>query len=277
MRAARPVGEPSGVRLLSDERDGVTVILDGVPQSYVRLDDPELLAFEYVQHLALVLDTLPAGPLAVTHVGGGGLTLPRYVAATRAGSPQIVLEPDAALTEVVRRELPLPRGHRIRVRPLDGASGVLGLGSASADAVVVDAYAAGRVPAELTTSAFLEDVRRVLRPGGVVLMNVADEPNRHFLARVLATMTSVGYASVLVIATSEVMRGRRFGNTVVAAAASGGLDVDAIRRAVARLPLPSSVRSGPEVRRMVAGARPLTEDDPSPSPLPPDPGAWRAI
>ncbi len=60
------------------------------------------------------------GGLAVTHVGGAAMTLPRYVQHTRPGSPQVVLEPDAALTERVRRDLPLPRGHRIRVRPQPG-------------------------------------------------------------------------------------------------------------------------------------------------------------
>ncbi len=92
-----------------DDSGGVTVLLDGHPQSYVHPGDPGLLAFEYVQHLAIVVDVLPAGVVAVTHVGGAGLTLPRYVEHTRPGSPQIVLEPDVALTEAVRREIPLPQ------------------------------------------------------------------------------------------------------------------------------------------------------------------------
>ncbi|MGB3827504.1 MAG: hypothetical protein WA962_01900, partial [Ornithinimicrobium sp.] len=133
-----------------DDTGGVTVHLDGHPQSYVHPADPGLLAFEYVQHLAIAIDALAEGPLAVTHVGGAGLTLPRYVEHTRPGSAQIVLEPDAALTEAVRREIPLPRRHRIRVRPVDGAHGVLALRPDSADLIVVDAFAAGRVPGELT-------------------------------------------------------------------------------------------------------------------------------
>ncbi len=132
------------------EREGslVTVVRDGQPQSAVDLDDPRRLDFEYVQHLALCVDSLaPDGTLRVTHVGGAGLTLPRWVQATRPGSPQVVLEPDAALTEAVRRELPLPRGHRIRVRPLDGVAGVAGLRDASADVVVVGFGVAGAAAA----------------------------------------------------------------------------------------------------------------------------------
>ncbi len=264
----------SRVELVRDERGGVTVVVDGTPQSHVQPDDPELLVFEYVQQFALVVGALPPGPLAVTHVGGAGLTLPRWVEATRPGSPQIVLEPDAGLTELVRRELPLPRRHRIRVRPVDGATGVQALADASADVVVVDAYAGGQVPAELTTVGFLGQVHRVLRPHGVVLLNIADEPARRYLARVLASVTAAGFVDLLVIGTFEVLRGRRFGNTVVAAGARP-LDVEAVRRGVSRVPFPTGVRHGEAVRRLVGSARPLTDADASPSPAPPDPGSWR--
>ena len=95
------------------QRDGdvVTVMRDGHPQSAVSLGNPEYLEFEYVQHLALAIDALcRPGPLRVTHIGGGGLTLPRWIAHTRPGSPQIVLEPDQHLTDLVRAHLPLPAG-----------------------------------------------------------------------------------------------------------------------------------------------------------------------
>ncbi|MEP6648319.1 MAG: fused MFS/spermidine synthase [Lapillicoccus sp.] len=261
------------IRLDRDSYGGITVVVDGTPQSHVQPDDPLLLVFEYVQHFALVVDALPPGPLAVTHVGGAGLTFPRWVEATRPSSTQVVLEPDVEVTEVVRRELPLPRRHRIRVRPVDGVTGMRALADGSADVVVVDAYARGRVPADLTTVEFLADVRRVLRPAGLVLLNIADEPRRRFFGRVLATVTAAGYADRLVVGTFEVLRGRRFGNSVVVASGEP-LDVAAIRRGVARMPFPAGIRQGPAVERMVGGARPLTEDDAEQSPEPPDPGTW---
>lgn len=265
------------ISLVPDDRGGTTVVVDGQPQSHVHLADPRLLTFEYVAQLAMLLDTLPPGPLAVTHVGGAGMTLARYVAATRPGSPQVVLEPDAELTERVRQDLPLPRGHRIRVRPVDGRTGVAALGDASADVVVVDAYAGGRVPAELTTAEFLADVARVLRPDGVALLNIADEPGMHFVARVAATLESVAaYADLALVATNDVLKGRRFGNVVVAAA-RGGLDEAALVRGVARADFPTGARRHPQVLRLAAGARALTDADPARSPTPPDPGRWRTV
>jgi spermidine synthase len=265
----------SSLELVPDEdgRGGVTVMLDGSPQSYVDLRDPGHLAFEYVQHIAAVVDTLAPGPLGVTHVGGAGLTLARYVNAERPGSTQIVLEPDEALTEAVRRDLPLPRRHRIRVRPVDGLRGVAGLSDAGADVVVLDAYAGGRVPAELTTLEFLRDVRRVLRPSGVALLNVADEPGLRFVARVVAGAREA-FGSVALIATHEVLKGKRFGNTVVVASASP-LDLPVLRRKVAAMPFPTGLRADPELRRQLGTPAPWRVTDSSPSPPPPPLKGWR--
>lgn len=270
MTTEPPVAER--VSLEWDDRGGVTVHMDGSPQSHVQPDDPTLLVFEYVQHLALAIDALTPGPLGVTHVGGAGLTLARWVEATRPGSPQIVLEPDADLTELVRREIPLPRRHRIRVRPVDGLTGVRALKPGSADVVVTDAYAGGRVPAELAGTAYVREVAGVLRPGGVSLWNLADEPGLRWVARVVATVATV-LPHVALIATHEVLKGRRFGNSVLVAGGSP-LPVETLRREVARANLPTGLREGPSLTRLVAGARPFGETG-EPSPTPPDAGRWR--
>ncbi|GAB3079459.1 fused MFS/spermidine synthase [Intrasporangium mesophilum] len=268
-------GHPaSRISLEWDGRRGVTVHLDGSPQSHVQPDEPTLLVFEYVQHLALVIDALPPGPLAVTHVGGAGLTLPRYLEATRPGSAQIVLEPDADLTALVRKEIPLPRRHRIRVRPVDGLSGIHALGTASADVVITDAYAAGRVPAELTSAAYLLQVARVVRPTGVALWNLADEPGLRWAARVLATIQTA-LPHVALIATHEVLKGKRFGNAVVVASPSA-LPEERLRRDVARANLATGIRLGDALDRLVAGARPFGDEGQA-SPPPPDARGWRVI
>jgi spermidine synthase len=262
------------VSLEWDEQGGVTVHMDGSPQSHVQPDDPTLLVFEYVQHLALALEAVAPAPrpLGVTHVGGAGLTLPRWVEATRPGSPQIVLEPDAALTELVRREVPLPRRHRIRVRPVDGLTGVRALRTASADVVVTDAYAEGRVPPELVGTAYVEEVGRVVRPAGLALWNLADEPGLRWVARVVATVEAL-LPHVALVATHEVLKGRRFGNVVLLASVPP-LPVETLRRAVARANLPTGLREGEALRRLVAGARPFGQEGEA-SPVPPDARGWR--
>ncbi|WP_307836099.1 spermidine synthase [Phycicoccus sonneratiae] len=260
------------------EEDGgaVTVLVDGFPQSAVDLADPAALHFEYVQHLALAVDALaPAGRLRVTHVGGAGLTLARWLHHTRPGSTQVVLEPDAALTESVRRELPLPRGHRIRVRPVRGEDGVAALRDASADVVVLDAFAEGRVPAGLGTVEWLTDVRRVLGDTGLLLANLTDEPGMRYVARVVAGAREA-FGHTALVGLHEVLKGRRFGNLVLVASASP-LDLYTLRRAAASAALPTGVLPGADVARRVPSARPLRASDATAaaSPEPPDPGSWR--
>jgi len=267
--------EVGRIELVPDEdgRGGVTVMMDGSPQSHVDLADPHNLGFEYIAHFAAVIDTLPAGPLAITHVGGAGLTLARYVNAERPGSPQIVLEPNVELTELVRRDLPLPRQHRIRVRPLDGLTGIAQLADASADVVVLDAYADGRVPGELGTVEFLTDVSRVVRPSGTMLLNLADEPGKAYVRRVYAGLVTA-FGHVALIGTHDVLKGKRFGNSV-AVASSRPLDIAALRRQVARSPFPTGLRDGIQLARQFAGSAAFTTADSAQSPPPPPVKGWR--
>lgn len=150
--------------------------LDGMRQSEVDPADPTWLPFDYVRRIADVLDlaAAPGEPLRVVHVGGAAMALPRYVAHTRPRSRQIVLEPDGAMVEEVRRRLPLPPRSGIRVRVADGASGMRGVRDDGAEVVVLDAFAEGRVPPELVSVGFLADVARVLAPGGLFVANLSD-------------------------------------------------------------------------------------------------------
>src|SRR5512142_298303 len=110
----------------ADRPDAWMLLVDGVPQSHVDLDDPGYLDFEYVRRLGHVIEAAaPAGqPLRVLHLGAGALTLARYVAATRPGSSQLAVEIDAALVDLIRLRLP-PRNPRLRVRVGDARAGLV--------------------------------------------------------------------------------------------------------------------------------------------------------
>src|SRR5439155_17757588 len=130
----------------ADRPGGWTLFVDGVPQSYVDTTDPTHLEFEYMRRLASVADAAgpPGAPLRVLHLGGGALTLPRYVAATRPGSRQRVVEHDGPLVELVRRELPWDRRASLRVRVGDAREVVAATPDAAYDLVVADVFAGAR-------------------------------------------------------------------------------------------------------------------------------------
>jgi SAM-dependent methyltransferase len=258
--------------LLADaDRDGSWMLLvDGTPQSHVDLDDPAHLEFEYVRRMGHVLDLAaePGAPLDVVHLGGGALTLPRYVAVTRPGSRQRVVEIDQPLTDLVRAHLPLPRGARIRVRGDDARTGLSALHTASADVVVCDVFAGARTPAHLTSAEFAAEARRVLRPGGVYTGNVADGPPLRFARAQVATLRSV-FRHVCLLAEPGILRGRRFGN-LVAVASDAELPVAGFIRRCAKDPMPARVVEGDALDRFTGSARPVHDADAVPSPEPPE-------
>jgi SAM-dependent methyltransferase len=270
--ASTPLSTPAELIADADRAGGWMVLIGDIRQSYVDLDDPTYLDFEYMQTIAVLIAALPEGPLAITHVGGGACTLARYLAAVRPGSSQIVLEPDAAMTALIRARLPLPRGSRIRIRATDGRTGMAALRDASADVVILDAFADGHVPESLTTVEFMTDVARVLRPAGLFVANIADGPPVQYTRRVSATLLAA-MPHALVAAPPGVLGARRFGNVVLAASPSP-LPMAEIRRASAGGPFPMTVFSGRTLVGFLGGARPLTDAEPMTSPEPP-PQVWR--
>ena len=100
--------------------DGRTLMLDTLRHSYVDTSDPTFLEFAYIRAFAAALDGRPAGPLSVLHVGGGGMTLPRYLLATRPDSTNRVVEIDPGVVEVDRTRLALPDDPRLQVEVADG-------------------------------------------------------------------------------------------------------------------------------------------------------------
>ena len=251
----------------ADRRAAWMLLVDGVPQSHVDLEDPGYLDFEYVRRLGHVIDTAaPAGPpLRVLHLGAGALTLARYVAATRPGSSQLAVEVDAALVNLIRRRLPL--GARVRVRTGDARAELERLAAGSFDVVIADVFAGGRTPAHLTSAEFWAAARRVLRGAGTVAANVADgAPLAHARAQVATALAVFG--EVCLIAEPGVLRGRRFGNLVLAASA-GPLPVSALTRLAAADPMPARAVHGEDLVRFAAGAKPVSDADARPSPVPP--------
>ena len=250
--------EPEPVEIVAADRAAAYVVrVGGRDQSHVDLSDPTLLAFDYVRRMGDVVDAAaPAGePVAVLHVGGAGLTLPRYVAATRPGSPQVVLEPDADLTALVRERLPLPRRSGIKVRPVDGVTGVRAVRDGWAGLVLLDAYAGGEVPAGLLVRSQVAEVDRVLAPGGLYLLNLADRAPFAATRRAVATLRE-RFAHVMVSAEPATLRGRRPGNLLVVVG-HHPVPVAALSRRAASSAAPYRVLDAAAVSDGLGGGLPL--------------------
>jgi hypothetical protein len=234
---------------------GWELLVDGVAQSYVDLADPGYLAFEYVRRIASVLRSVRrAGvPVKVLHLGGGGLTLARFVAATRPGSSQRVVERDGELVALVARLLPVPADVTVVV---DDAREELDREDPAAyDVIVSDVFDGAAMPGSVAGAGFATAAARLLRPGGLLAMNLTDLPPLSSSRIQVATLRAA-FGDVCLIGGNAVLRGRKAGNLVlVAGRRAGDLPVGRLAAAAARDAEPGRVLHGAELGDFTGGAK----------------------
>src|SRR5512143_1661304 len=232
----------TGAAVLRDESDGSTTLLvNGVASSSLRAD-PAHLDFEYMRHAAAAVAAWgPPDRMVVLHVGGAACTFPRHLAHAYPDSRHLVVEVDPVLARLAREWGDLPRAPRLRIRVADGLDALRTRPDASVDLLVRDAFAGAATPAHLSDEEWWGDVRRVVRPGGLAVANVAAVPrsddgrrDARFAARAFAWTCAIGEPAALA--------GTRVGNATVVAC--DALDADALRRYAASAPLPTVVREG---------------------------------
>ncbi len=245
--------------------------IDDTPQSHIDLADPTALHFDYIARMGHIIDAaFPSGdPITALHLGAGGLTLPRYIDATRSGSRQQVVEIERDLIDFVREHCPLPRGASIRCRYGDARAvmaalpkGLLG----QVDLVVVDVFHGARTPAHVTSVEFYTAVKALLTPNGVVVVNVTDGPPLAFARGQLATMRFV-FGDAFATAEQGVANAKRFGNVVLAATSTGVVPAW-VSGLVGKGPHSAAVIAGSDARAWSASATVVTDNTATPSPPP---------
>lgn len=257
--------------IVSPYVSGHELLVGETPQSHVDLADPTHLHFEYIARMGAVIDVFRdrTAPITAVHLGGGALTVPRYIAATRPGSRQQVIELEQRLWDLVRDNLPLARDANIRVRIGDARAGLQRLPASLAgevDLLVSDVYSGARTPAHLTSVEFYREAAALLRADGILLVNVADAPGLAFARAQLATISSV-LPHVAVLAEAQVLKGRRFGNLVMAAS-STPLPTEWLPRLLAAGPHPAQLLAEADALAFCRGSAVVTDADAVASPAP---------
>ncbi len=243
-----------------DRDGGRTLVLDGVRHSYVDLADPTHLEFEYVRAIAAAVDTLHPDEEALDayHLGGGGLTLPRWLEVTRPGTRSLVSEIDPGVVRIDRERLGLETGPGLDVRVEDGRLGLRRLDDGSRDLVVGDAFGGVSPPWHLTTHEAIEEVSRVLVDGGTYVANLIDHGPLDFARGEAATIGSV-FRHVAVLAEPEAFDFSGGGNVVVVAS-DRPIDLAGLSSAVEDRGVAWRVVSGDELDAWVGDAAVLTDD-----------------
>lgn len=233
-------------RIVADPlRDGgFTLEINNVPSSYVVPGAPEVLAFDYMEWIAALIDAtdrLPR-PFHAVHLGAAGCALPSHVA-QRFASTNVAVEVDAGLARLVREAFDPP----VEVAVAEARAFTHAVPAGSVDVLVRDVFAGPATPRPLTTVEFYRAASRALAPGGIYVANVGDRAGLPETKAEVAGLAEV-FAHVGAIGTAEILDGRGYGNVVLAAS-------DA--------PLayagPAQFR-GPEWARSLASATPARRD-----------------
>jgi spermidine synthase len=239
---------------------GRFLVMDSLLHSYVDLQDPTYLRFGYIQALASVADVMrpPGQPLRALHLGAGGLTMPRYLAATRPGTRSRVLEIDPGVIALDRTQLALGSVPDLEVDVEDARLGLAAEPAAGRDLVIGDAFGGLAVPWQLTTREVVARIARILRPDGIYAVNVIDNPPNRFVHAEAATIGTV-FPHVTVVADAAGISGLSGGNFVVVGSARP-LPLAELGGRLERRGTGQTVGSGADLDRFIAGAPVLTDD-----------------
>lgn len=240
--------------------------VNGVPSSHVDLEDPSYLDFEYMRWMEPIFTIgFPAQDfdgrarkLRVLHLGGGGCSMARWVAANYDNARQVVVELDAKLAELVRTNFEVPRAPLVRLRVGDAAQVLPTLSDDSRDVIIRDVFAGSTTPRQLTTVDYARQAQRVLDVGGVYVMNCGDTADLAGAKAEAATLLSV-FKHVALIADPPMLKGRRYGNIVFLASDEPLALGPAFERSLRTAPLPAQLVSGSGVERFASDAEPIND------------------
>lgn len=237
--------------------DVATLYLDGTESSALHLSEPSYLEFEYMQHVRAIIDAQfdKGSPVRALHLGGAGCALARALDADRPNSRQLAVEIDAVLARKVREWFDLPPAPRLRIR-IDDARRTLDTTKATWDIIIRDAFIERKVPTSLLTLEAAQHASAVLADGGVYILNSIASTGLVLLGEEIAALEEC-FTHIIAIIDPAILKGRRFGNIVIAASHLP-FDTAAIERSVRKLPLPATLTSHAQMSKWAR--KPLTDD-----------------
>lgn len=196
------------------------LVLDNLIHSYVSLDDPRHIEYEYERIYAEVLKWLYEGDTEFKSltIGGGGYTFPRYMEITYPRSHIDVVEIDPEVTRVVYQHLGLPKTTKIRSFNTDGRWFVMNC-SDKYDVIFTDAFNDLSIPYHLTTKEFVEQLKSIMTPDAILMSNIIDNFHKGaFLPSYMKTLMAVfGDNNVHLISVSPDFENMRISTFIVIA------------------------------------------------------------
>jgi spermidine synthase len=240
-----------------DNSTGWLLRINGVMSSHIDLADPLFLDFEYMRWMSALIESrwpTEAKPrLRGLHLGGGACSMARYFHAAYPDARQVVVELDGKLAEYVRDWFDLPKAPLLRLRVGEARAVTETLTPDTRDFIIRDVFAGAVTPFPLTTAEFNAHVRRVLAPGGIYVVNSGDGPDLKN-AREDAATIAAAFEHTTIIADPAMLKGRRYGNMVMAGSDQPFEDDPQLARRLLGGAVPAHIWNDAKVRAFAAGA-----------------------
>jgi spermidine synthase len=154
-----------------------SLVLDHLVHSYTDLKDPLYLEYEYIRMYEEMVrwQAKKRRSLRTLFLGGGGYTFPRFIEAKYPHAEIDVVEIDPEITRVVKKYLGVSENSKIRSFNEDGRWFVMNYKEKGTyDFIFGDAFNDLSIPYHLTTKEFAMQLKRLLKPDGLLLANVID-------------------------------------------------------------------------------------------------------
>ncbi len=180
------------------------LVLDNLVQSYVNLNNPLYLEYEYLKIYADILKWRfdKNNTFQTLSIGGGGYTFPRYMEIYYPHSEIEVVEIDPEVTKVAYEYLGLSPNTRIKTYNTDGRWYVMNCPK-KYDVIFIDAFNDLSVPYHLTTKEFAKELKDIMKPTGILLTNIVDNFQKGaFLPSYVKTLREVFGYKVFIISIS---------------------------------------------------------------------------
>lgn len=166
-----PTGTYQVVDITYNERP-VRVLKTGPSgyQSGIYLDGDRKLVFEYTRSMA-DLTALHKNPKDILILGGGTFTVPEYLANKYPDSNVDTVEIDSQLENISEQYFNFERKENMRIFSEDGRVYVNSTKN-KYDVVLIDVFNDLGIPFTATTTEFTSKLSKILKPNGIIIMNV---------------------------------------------------------------------------------------------------------
>lgn len=247
--------------------DAWNLLVNGQYSSHITVGDPTRLAFPYMQWIAASIAwfarSTGVSPRRITHLGGVGCSLARYVSARYPESRNTVVEIDAKLAELARALCDVPRAPQVKIRVGEARAVTESFRPSSRDIVIRDVFSADFTPRILTTLEFANAVHRSLAEPGLYVVNCGVRGALETAKREAVTLREA-FPHVGLIADHTVLKGKRGGNIIFVASSAelpvrDSQEATALTADVMRGTVPAMYKDAAWVEDFCAGAQVLTD------------------